>query len=1017
MNPKFTKGQVVKLVNSDKVGVICEEPKIIAGEVHYAVFIEGSQKTYSELSLELVAKTSNDLTSSIKNNEFSNLKDFLSYLTYIKIERPLSNNLYAFLSSRTEFLIHQFKPILKYLNSPYQRLLIADEVGVGKTIEAGVIYTELLSRHRMRNALIICPSGLRFKWQKEMRKRFSEEFGILHSKDIKVFFKKFERNPNGVNIKAIASIQTLRNEEILENLERLQIPWDFILVDEAHHLRNEGTKSNSLGKILSNTADSMILMSATPLQLGNRDLFNLLRIMLPEEFDNFDTFEQQVKPNEFINMALLMLSKKEDCNKILDSLTLVEGTSQRERFLSNPNYVSAKTILQSERVLSRDTIISLQKKLSELNVLSNIYTRTKKKEISVDSPIREPVTIKVEFTEAEMQYYKRVADLIMTLNPGVPPGFLLQMPLRQVASCIPASIQYLNDIATSGIIALEQEELADDLDESEEISLTASDINLIKETVEYGKENLNFPDSKTETFLKTIEEIFKNGSVEKMIIFSFFKRTLKYLEKELKKLNISTARIDGDVPFIEREEIFEKFSKPDGYQILLSSEVGGEGLDMQFCNCMMNYDLPWNPMRVEQRIGRLDRYGQKHPKIHIYNFSVEGTIESNIFLRLCNRIGVFEQYIGELEPILGEVMRQLSQEIINTELTSEQQKEKADQIALVIEKRKKELEIFDLDRKKFLGQDQYFTEEISNIKKEERFITPLEIKNLVESFIKDNFPKSKISLEDKNSQIYIVKPDEEFKEFVRDYIFGEQEVSTEFSEHFLELLSQDSFKITFDYRVANENPHIEFITLRHKLITSIIKYYSKKEVDIATQIEYTGSLASNLGSYAFFIYLLEIKSYTKSLTFIPVVIDLNTNEVSTELSDNIFKILKESKDSSESQPTDIDNVHTAEERAILHVVEQKKSKQKELLEVNESLINDRLSSLKQTHEYRILNIEKIIERLKESQSEKSNKVILMKESQKVNLIRNYERKKAALEEDKKVIVSHEFICGGILNVN
>ena len=116
----------------------------------------------------------------------------------------------------------------------------------------------------------------------------------------------------------------LRNEEIFAELERLQITWDLILIDEAHHLRNEETSSNNLGRILSSNADGMIMLSATPLQLGNKDLFNLLNILLPEEFDNFNTFEEQVKPNEFINLALLKISRNESPKAILDILHKIE---------------------------------------------------------------------------------------------------------------------------------------------------------------------------------------------------------------------------------------------------------------------------------------------------------------------------------------------------------------------------------------------------------------------------------------------------------------------------------------------------------------------------------------------------------------------------------------------------------------------------------------------------------------------------------------------------------------------
>ena len=215
------------------------------------------------------------------------------------------------------------------------------------------------------------------------------------------------------------------------------------------------------------------------------------------------------------------------------------------------------------------------------------------------------------------------------------------MPCRQVASCIPASIEYLKEIYKSGKLQLSEEEDYDELNYNNKIILTKGDLLQIESLIDFAENNISIPDSKTIAFIKTIQEVFSKGTIKKIIIFSFFKRTLTYLEKQLKIPGLSVLRIDGDVPFIERERILSDFANSCGEQILLSSDVGGEGLDMQFCNCMFNYDLPWNPMKIEQRIGRLDRYGQKSSKIHIYNFSIENTIESDIFLRLCNRIGVF----------------------------------------------------------------------------------------------------------------------------------------------------------------------------------------------------------------------------------------------------------------------------------------------------------------------------------------------------------------------------------------
>lgn len=741
----------------------------------------------------------------------------------------------------------------------------------------------------------------------------------------------------------------------------------------------------------------------------------LLNIMLPEHFDNFDKFQEQVKPNEFINLALLKLSRNESPNSILRTLNKVEQTNQKERFFANPSYNYCINLLSKKTHLDSEEAAHLHRKLNDLNVLSQVYTRTKKKEITTEFTIREPVTISVELNDSERLFYEKISDLFLNLYQDCPSGFILQMPLRQVASCVPMEIEYLKDMYSKGIIDLSEEDYDEDTNEKQRIVFTKSDLIKINEIVKFAEENIAEQDSKTITFLKIIKEITNNEEIKKIIIFSFFKRTLRFLEKKLKELGLSVVRIDGDVPFNERDKIINEFARSNDHRILLSSDVGAEGLDMQYCNCMFNYDLPWNPMKIEQRIGRLDRYGQISPKIHIYNFSIDRTIESDIFLRLCNRIGVFEQYIGELEPILGKQINQLTKDIINPKLTPEQQRKKVDQAALVIEKKKQELELFDRERNKIIGQNNYFTEQVSDILENEKFITPLEIINYVDTFIKDQYPRSKFGVLRKNDKIYQIRPDPEFIMFIKDFL-KKGNVENELIERFTDLMRKDYFEITFDYKIANTDPSIEFITPRHPLIKAIINFYKNKEVKAITKIQYFGEESDKEGDYLFFIYLLEISSFTNSLTFVPVVVDILEQTINEKYSESLFEILKKSTDLLDDVTVSEKDIELCKEISVNFVVEKKRQRDNELKEINESLVNDQLSSLKQTFDIKVSKIDDTIEKIKEHLDSKSIKILKMKESQKINLTRNYENKRKVLESNKKVIVSYELVCGGIISV-
>jgi hypothetical protein len=232
----------------------------------------------------------------------------------------------------------------------------------------------------------------------------------------------------------------------------------------------------------------------------------------------------------------------------------------------------------------------------------------------------------------------------------------------------------------------------------------------------------------------------------------------------------------------------------------------------------------------------------------------------------------------------------------------------------------------------------------------------------------------------------------------------------------LDLLCHPSFKITFDYKEANSSPSLEFITLRHVLIKAIIDFYQNQELKTITKVTFIDSESSISKDYLFFIYLLEISGFTKSLTFVPVVVDLETNKINSKYSENLLQILKDSDDYSGGVELSSRDFQSCEESALNYMVAKKRQQELELRENNEALVNDRLDGLKQTFDIKIENIDKIIYKLSVNTDAKSMKILRMRESQKINITNNYERKKRIIESNKKIIVSHELICGGYLNV-
>jgi superfamily II DNA/RNA helicase len=241
-------------------------------------------------------------------------------------------------------------------------------------------------------------------------------------------------------------------------------------------------------------------------------------------------------------------------------------------------------------------------------------------------------------------------------------------------------------------------------------------------------------------FLK--DEIGKNPS-EKFVVFAFFRGTLRYLEKRLQKDGIRTALIMGGMGELT-ETLLTEFRQPDGPAVLLSSEVGSEGIDLQFCRFVVNYDLPWNPMRVEQRIGRLDRLGQKAGRISIVNLVLVDTIEDRILLRLYERIELFKNSIGDLEEILGEMTEQLMAHLFNPALSDQERDRQAETTEMAIVNRRAVQNQLEEEAVNLIGFSDYILDNIRDSREKGRWLSGEELIALVEDFFTRKYPGTKI---------------------------------------------------------------------------------------------------------------------------------------------------------------------------------------------------------------------------------------------------------------------------------
>lgn len=768
ITPKFAKGDNVRIVTSGKVGTV-NDVLVRNNNVGYRVTIEGKMVSFQEKFLEPFVNKEQEIIDSLVLNDFGTYEDFKVFNTLIRLKKPYEGNYYSYLGSKTVFNPFQFKPLMKFLNyQSSERLLIADEVGVGKTIETGIILTELLARGRITRknpVLIVCPNILGPKWVKEMKERFNLNFFLHDSKSLRTaLLNAMNGRFADHEMFGVVSLQVLRSEEFLELLEkidamRLDFLWSFVIVDEAHHMRNHGTMSNRLGHLLSSMSDMMVMLSATPLNLRDSDLYHLMNILDPNLYPDIQSFEALIEPVKVINQIknTLLLNKVEDYPDILELLDDLDSLSMGKIIPKHSGINVLKEKLSEGEKLSFEKVAKFEKMLTSFNPLENSFTRTLKKEAFKQQVIREVVKIPVYMTEPERRFHQAVIEMAEELflarggNPAVL-GFVTNLPRRMAASCIPAMKDYLkwslesNLYLGAELVDPEDEVIMegnlDDIGDDSNLKQTALP-SALREKYQYlleTAEAIGDIDSKYDQFTEYLNKLLATLENPQVIVFSFFIRTLDYLKKRLEEDGFTVNIITGETPLIGkghqqagRYEIIDQF-KDKEFQILLASDVGGEGLDFQFCQAMINYDLPYNPMKVEQRIGRIDRFGQKSEKVFVASLYLADTVDERIYELLYDRIDLVHESIGMFEPILSKNMLDFQKDIISGVLTEQQLEDRAREISLAIEKSKLQHSQFEEQRNELLGEGE-FRKLINGLEQKNDFLQPSDAAQLTESFL------------------------------------------------------------------------------------------------------------------------------------------------------------------------------------------------------------------------------------------------------------------------------------------
>lgn len=726
-SPEFSPGQIVILKSDPSMKGAVVEVLPAQPENRVKVFVGGTIQSYYTSQLKVEAQRD--------EAQFLSLDQFHAYLTALQIRHPSLSTLYSLNAARVDFIPYQFRPVLRFIRSDRPRLLIADGVGVGKTIEAGLILRELQARRDIRSVLIICPRPLvtERKWESEM-KRFEERFIPLNGPTLRYCINELDLE--GVwpdQHQKVILPYSLFDDALLhgsgtegkrrprKGLLDLDPPprFDLVIVDEAHHIRNQETYAHRAVRFFCDHAEAAVFLTATPIQLGSHDLFVLLNTLRPDLILDQESFEHMAEPNPFINQAVNHARAQEPdwSARASEALDKAASTDWGRAILSHSpefnrirgrvlalgqsNQQNAESSVASQNILREapptwnafatqssadaDERIQLITDIEALHTFSSIINRTRRRDIG-EFTIRKPEAVAVEFTGGQKRLHDALlqvqAEIFSQLHSDISVNFMMTTIRRQAASCLFGLAPFLEDILNRHIDELEWTEadntapvLRNDAVDSIQLKIRA--------VLEQARA-LDPSDPKYERLHDIIRDK-QNLPNNKVMLFSSFRHTLHYLYERLKADGLRVGMLHGGTPDEERLALRNRFAMPredsNTLDILLFSEIGCEGLDYQFCDCIVNYDLPWNPMRVEQRIGRIDRVGQRSESVAIVNLITPGTVDADIYERCLKRIGVFESALGGSEEILGDITKEIRNIAENYTLSEEERGVKLQQLA------------------------------------------------------------------------------------------------------------------------------------------------------------------------------------------------------------------------------------------------------------------------------------------------------------------------------------------------
>ena len=524
-----------------------------------------------------------DLTSHLLNIEANRLSIAQSQQELQSIEE---------IADKVQLLEHQLNAAHRALFQMDGKAMFADEVGLGKTIEVGMVLKEMVFRDAHDTFLILTPAQLATQWQKEMREKFGLDFVCNYDEG----FDGFANHD-----KIVASIDTAKRDQYSEEIHKRH--WDALIVDEAHYLRNQGTNRYDFVKDID--YQYAFFATATPVQNDVKDLYNVVNLIRPGLFGTQSEFERRYIPEH------------------------------DDRGVMNADELNRK--------------------------LRSVMIRHKRGDTSIDFTDRQVRTKTFQPSGKERELYDAVTEYVKNHYSKQGGQHLVMLMLQKEVVSSPwavlSTVEKWLDGDNRDVYGREREELLDIAKQARAIETT----------------------TKQEKLLHIVRGVNDRMETGRTIVFTQFRATqdaiVSALQSETGDEDIPIHTVNGSLSSEGKDQQLKHFRERGG--VLVTTDSISEGRNIQFCNVIVNYDLPWNPMSVEQRIGRIDRIGQDRD-VYVYNLALEGTVEDYVLEKLYGKIDVFHQTVGGLKEILSEREQsrgQFEQEVLQQMISADSERD------------------------------------------------------------------------------------------------------------------------------------------------------------------------------------------------------------------------------------------------------------------------------------------------------------------------------------------------------